>query len=313
MNIKTVKKIGEGVYGTIYKAKYNNKDTIVKIEKLGDDFSDYREQVRFDVFARKHPTQFMILEAHGIINDCKHNQIIPDYIEGEYRKTIIEKNKSFECYYLIYSPIYKNTLYNVFPKLHSNYKLYTKFLYQIINQLLLLHDAKITHNDIHTKNIMCDKDYNFHLIDYGRVIIFEVDIKDKKRKNELNESILNDMMSLLNCIIPNSVLEYMADNKYNIITYDEQIKYLSNCEEWQLVNKYLCLEKMTDSIKTKLKFLLIILLYYDVYLKCINFTEVDLVKIVSLKGKLQGDEILFIIKNINNKEACLIYLKPYIN
>ena len=70
---------------------------------------------------------------------------------------------------------------------------------------------------------------------------------------------------------------------------------------------------MTDIIKTKLKFLLIILLYYDVYLKCINFTEVNLVNIVSLKGKLQCDEILFIIKNINNKEACLIYLKQYIN
>jgi serine/threonine protein kinase len=307
MNVKIVKKIGEGVYGTIYKTKYNKKDTIFKLERIGNDFSDYREQVLFDVFARKHPGKFMILEAHGIINECKHEQKIADYIEGDFKKEIIEKNKSFECYYLIYSPIYKATIMSITHKLYDkSYKLYAKCLSQILEQLMLMHADEITHNDIHTNNIMFDKDGDFHLIDYGRVIMFKP--KDKRFK----EFVLNDIISFLFCMVPNSVIIYMNEKKYKFLPFEEQLKFFEVYNEWRDVERYLPKLKITAQQKIDLKVLLMILLHYDIYTASLKFNDIKNVKIISLKGRVQCDMILFIIKNIDMMSACLIYLKTYL-
>ena len=69
MEVKTGKELGSGVYGTVYKGKYQKKPCVVKIEKFNGDLSmrgAYRRQVEFDKdVAKKMPERFMVLLGHG--------------------------------------------------------------------------------------------------------------------------------------------------------------------------------------------------------------------------------------------------------
>jgi hypothetical protein len=169
-----------------------------------------------------------------------------------------------------------------------------------------MHAEEITHNDIHTNNIMFDKDWNFHLIDYGRVVMFKP--KNKKYK----EFAMNDIIAFLFCMVPNSVTLYMNEKKYKFIPFEEQLKFFEVYSEWKDINKYLPKIKITAQQKIDLKILLMILLHYDIYTASLKFTDFKNVKIISLKGRVQCEMILFIIKNINALALCLIYLKSYV-
>jgi hypothetical protein len=107
MDIKIIKKIGEGFNGTIYLIKSKNQKLVYKIEKL-DDFdqgykSIYHRQIDFDEHvARHHPERFMMLKSYGVIEDCAHKQPMPQGLEATKKKAFIKKNNLTKCLYLIY-------------------------------------------------------------------------------------------------------------------------------------------------------------------------------------------------------------------
>ncbi len=68
MDIKILEKIGEGLSGSVYKAKLGNEINIYKIQKLNSFDKgmslEYNRVIDFnDKVCKKHPDYFMVLKA----------------------------------------------------------------------------------------------------------------------------------------------------------------------------------------------------------------------------------------------------------
>lgn len=302
MNIEIIKKLGEGVQGTVYLVKSSNKKYIYKIEKYkpGEPDDAYSRQVEFDKFANEHPDKFMTLKSHGIIENCDHIQPIPKWAQGKFKKSLEDKNKSTTCFYLMYSPIYKYTLGHM-SKVYNSSKLYLSMLEQILEQVHLMHKAGYYHNDIHPGNIMSNGKY-FHIIDYGL-------ISNKKwQQNKFDERAgaygdVDAMAILWNVAIDDPVMKYIQENNIKLPKYNTFINKLSKTEEWATTLKYMP-KGINKKLKTDLRAFTMCVLYYDIYKKCLGFTNVDL-----QHNPKFPELLLYMVKHVNDYPAIIKKIK----
>lgn len=161
---KLIKKIGVGGFGKTYLAedlqlwgkKIVIKDFSVKTEKF-DEFMKFTQQEGMVLAKLNHP---QIPKIHGFLEDKKNSKIylMQDFVEGKnLRQILAERTKLEEDEAII---VLKDTL-DILNYLHS-------------------FEPPLLHRDIKPENIIIDQNGKAFLVDYGAVIEYQPDKKDRE-------------------------------------------------------------------------------------------------------------------------------------
>lgn len=307
MDIKFIKELGHGVEGTVYLIESDKKQYIYKIEKYGrynprDAIlaHPYWRQVDFDfTVAQKHPDKFMTLKSHGILNGCEHDQPIPDFITGKFRKNLIEKNKSTMCYFLIYSPVLKHT-WKDFMAASPSRKKYYSALRQIIDQINIMKKAGFQHGDIHPGNVMGGSkgdSKGFRLIDYGMVLHEKYPTNEKKRDESADL-----MMVLFNLAIRNPAGDYMMEKGIRWAPFATFLKRIEKHPDIVQMKKTVPVGLPKKIALDALAFVVCVS-DYEFYKACIGATDKKFAKMTMTP--IDTDLLLFCVRNLRNYPAIL--------
>jgi len=154
MDVKIGKEFGSGMIGTVYASKVDGVDAITKIEKFNGDMtitSTFMREILFSDFARLHPTKFMSLIYHGVVETCDYKHNIPKNIPKDFKKWMEQKNKLRRCCVLSYVPVLEFT-WNNRPRM-TEWQ-YLDAFRQVVEGVNLMRNAGFHHRDIHGGNIM---------------------------------------------------------------------------------------------------------------------------------------------------------------
>ena len=153
-NYQFIEIIGQGMYGKVYKAlnKKENKYYAIKILNFKDISEKERHNIETEVNLLKelkHPN--IVLYKDSFIDKNNNLNIITTFCEGGdmYRKIFKEKNTYFE----------ENIIIN--------------WLIQLLLGLSYIHDKKIVHRDIKTKNIFIQNENILRIGDFGIAKLFD--------------------------------------------------------------------------------------------------------------------------------------------
>ena len=146
--------IGKGMYGKVYKAlnKIENKFYAIKCLNIKDITDKERSNIEMEVNLLKelkHPN--IVLYKDSFIDKNNDLNIVTTFCEGGdmYKKIFKEKNSYYE----------ENIIIN--------------WLVQLLLGLSYIHDKKIVHRDIKTKNIFIQNENTLRIGDFGIARIFD--------------------------------------------------------------------------------------------------------------------------------------------
>ena len=209
-NVKILKKLGMGMFGTTYLCEYKNKKYALKIEHIleEDKKKNFNNQLwreidlynYIDKMPKKDQIFFTKLHSYEIFGNCTHKQIRPDNVDmNDTKNEFVQKLKKLDesSWCIKYLMDYKgNTNLGDFLAKYSD-KLKLEQVYsiilQIINIIILLRKGGYSHNDLHPGNIMISKTdrkyftmnnkripfngFQLSAIDYGEVLNKKFKIK----------------------------------------------------------------------------------------------------------------------------------------
>jgi len=222
INLKYMKNLGAGLFGTVYLVKYNGQKYTLKVQPI---LSKHREKsfkygiwreldiYKFiDTLNDEDKKFFTVLYIYNIYDNCKHKQVrnITLNIKNKLHKNLLELDKSDWCVNYLIDYKGKTTLYEHMINRNISSKNLHSILLQLIKIILLLYEDGYYHNDLHFNNIMIQKTdvkyfilqgrrkkyngYQLSLIDYGRVLhkkyknisdsSFQQDLNDYKKDSE---------------------------------------------------------------------------------------------------------------------------------
>lgn len=238
----------------------NNKDEllVLKLERMdkyneNNKFeSEYYRQIDFNqLVARKYPNKFIVLEDHGIIENCVFSHSKTDEVmksNNEKRKArFIRKNSQSNCYYLLYKPVLDGTFKSVQDEVKNNEELLLDFLIQIIESINIYRKLGFIHTDVNITNIMFKKmgdiRYQWYWIDYGNITNNKypdslLDIERKEEQPYYKINMMNDLIGIVQKFCMTSSIAKHRSTKIQQIEfiktigekhkdkYDKIIKYL---------------------------------------------------------------------------------------
>jgi serine/threonine protein kinase len=146
--MKRLKVLGKGLFATTYLVKKNGKKYALKIQKYSDFNKDnIKAELEFADVAKKYPDQFMILEEHTFVENCKDTVGLEDI---KLSKEIKKHKKSNLCINLLYD-LKDGTLNNFEGSFNNN--ILNTFIIQMVYIFYLLEKNRFYHQDIHFGNI----------------------------------------------------------------------------------------------------------------------------------------------------------------
>lgn len=235
-NVKQLKQLGTGVFGTTYLALYNNKKYALKIQnilpvhrKKNYKYELWRELDLYNYINSLNSSDrkfFTQLYAYEIYDDCKHKQIRPFKINknNKFSKKLKKLDESNWCVRLLLDYQGKSTLGKYIATHNLSVKQTYSFMFQIIKMILILYKGGYSHNDLHMYNIMIvktnEKYFNFTntkkipyygyqliAIDFGNVIHTKFNIKydltNKLFKINREKWLFNEINKGINILITN--------------------------------------------------------------------------------------------------------------
>lgn len=190
--IKIIKKLGAGIWGTVYLIDYEKKKYAMKVQKITEEektknpvYPIWRELLFYkDVNKMPWDSQKFFSRLYGFkLQKCdKYKHIRPKNIPEN--SILVEKfkqiNASNLCVILIMDYLGSTPLYDYLLINHSTKKIYT-ILLQICKIILILNEMKYSHNDLHPANIMViptnDKTFeiNGYNVPYNRLQLVAID------------------------------------------------------------------------------------------------------------------------------------------
>lgn len=185
-NIKIIKKINAGIYGTTYLCKYKEKTYAMKIQHIleKDQNKDYNNELwremdlykYIDKMPKREQLFFTKLYGYEIFNNCTHKQIRPHVVDFNDTKNKLLKKLDESEWCVKYLLEYKDKLTLGKFLIKYSYKLKLEQIYsillQIINIIMLLHKGGYSHNDLHTDNIMICKSNKKHFMMNDKKIFY---------------------------------------------------------------------------------------------------------------------------------------------
>jgi serine/threonine protein kinase len=181
--IKVIKKLGAGMWGTVYLIDYENKKYAMKVQKILEEektqnpkFPIWRELLFFnDVNKMPRDAQKFFCRLHGYkIQECgKYKHIRPKNVPENsiFVKKFKEMNTSNICVVLVMDYLGSISLYDYLQTSPPAKKIYT-ILLQICKINKIMSDMKYSHNDLHPSNLMVTQTKSglqLVAIDYGNV------------------------------------------------------------------------------------------------------------------------------------------------
>jgi serine/threonine protein kinase len=180
--IKVIKKLGAGMWGTVYLIDYENKKYAMKVQKILEEektqnpkFPIWRELLFFnDVNKMPRDAQKFFCRLHGYkIQECgKYKHIRPKNVPENsiFVKKFKKMNASNICVVLVMDYVGSLSLYDYLQTSLPAKKIYT-ILLQICKINKIMSDMKYSHNDLHPSNLMVTENTGLQLvaIDYGNV------------------------------------------------------------------------------------------------------------------------------------------------
>ena len=325
LDIRTIKKIGNGIEGTTYLIKYNDDDAVAKVEKVDiDNVSDIdkiENEVSFAKKVSKHKNSkyFLQLESHMYMNNCNGHVIdIPYWCANKCKKTIEKKNSNNTCSIIIYTPVMERSLnYFLLNSVDSRKEnVFSNLIYQVCVGINTIRSLGYVHYDLHSGNIMYYKNkngYEWRIIDYGKVI----DVKSRNYSldnfNGINE---NDLLLFTQMLVLSFTNLYVFIDEYEMtiasfsIFNDKTIAKYPNIKKYVPKIKMLPFQtKLSKNKKTyvanevkKICILLLMMLYYPE--DAIHMLLDDVVQ-AKTKRKLDRNFINNVIDKCIVKQPCL--------
>jgi len=307
--------LDSGWNGDSYIVK-NNKDRplILKLERMdkydkNNKFeSEYHRQVDFDEHvAKKYPDKFMVLENHGIIENCvfshsKTNDVITK-ADDKRKARFIRKNAQPNCYYLLYKPVLDGTFKSIKDQIKNDEILLSDFLIQMIKSMNVYRKLGFIHTDVNISNIMFKrfgKKYQWYWIDYGNITNnkypdSQLDIERKESVPFYKTDMSSDLLSL---IIRFCITSNIIDHKTSGIQKKEFIAgiYNNEKEKYDKVIEYL--PKFDNEEQNKINNNIFTLVFRILYPK--EYTKYYSIEYDN-KEQLVKDKILQCIKHSNDK------------
>lgn len=323
-----IKKLGSGVYGTIYLVKKGKKEYALKIEKILEKEinKDLISPVWREIdFAQKlgdlYPDFFMKLYEYDIIDECNHKQKLPNYIskfkEG-HQKSLSERNNSTFCSRKIYSLI-DTTLDNVLKKIKDQNQIYS-IIIQICYIIYLMNKHGYTHNDVHYGNIgiiytkkkyinIFDHNiptygYQLQIIDYGYVLhnnfefIERIEMGNKNERDVHNKGMESEIKIVISRLLVNNSKFYKTLQKKQI-----KIKWAEIFEKFYDSNKGKILQTLfPQNIISKNDLLNLYMLINPIEWEKVILEE-NFKKYIPIRKLLQPEDWIFTLQNTPIKQS----------
>jgi hypothetical protein len=309
---KLVKLIGQGVFGYIFKARYNKEFFALKIQKIkeSDKIVNYNSKVwreiEFSNFSKLYPEQFCQLFEYKIITNKE--DLPKQYLKDQNDVLCFSEILKFDiCIIFIYK-LKENTFDKIYKSL-SKKQLYSAII-QIIFIIYLLKKNNYMHCDLHNRNIMFSIvpqsykinmlnysiptfGYLFCFIDFGSLLNPKYDLNDKETLK------LKNYYSDLDTFFNNLRQKLVYDQYKNKINYYKVIKQIKKEYQYNKLNKYL----IQDFDKTNLNII------YNLFL---TLNEVKLAKILKInkypiEKNLEKSDYKCMWYNIHNPELIMNY------
>jgi len=259
--MEIIKELGYGMFGTVYKIKYNSNYYAMKIEHIleSDKIKSLSSPIWKEIdFAKKilnrYPDQFIKLHKYEFIENCDHVQkysVDPKEFSKYNQNKLKELSKSKLCIRKIYDLIDGN-ITDIIDSLTTNQ------LYSMIAQLALiikiLQDNKYMHGDIHRGNlgyIKTNKEYVkyknikiptygyiFKAIDYGSII--HPKYKNTKAQKELyKKSFGIEYITIFETLLINKTdfFDFAYDNNINL-AYPKDKQKIVKSELKDIISEY---------------------------------------------------------------------------
>jgi hypothetical protein len=260
-----IKKLGNGMSGTVFLVSDGTTEYALKIEKIPEKYAkDYNKnilnlqsrdlrEIEFSLnFANKYPEQFIYLYAYDIINNCDHIQEYTNNLNdypNNIKNIYIEKKESKYCIRKIYSLV-DTVLKQIINKL--THKQIYSFVAQISYIIYLMQKEGYTHNDLQTNNvgvINTNKEYiqildfmiplfgyQYLAIDFGMVLNdkyimddYEIEMHNDNKQNEITR-VLKKLISFE----PNEQIKKIIDSDKNLLLFNQFIK----SDDYRLVKDF---------------------------------------------------------------------------
>ena len=182
--------IGQGMYGKVYKAlnKFENKFYAIKTMN----------------FKNITPKERLNIETEiNLLQELKHPNIVL------YKESFIDENQNFNIVTTfceggdLYQKIFKS------QKTYFQEKEIINALIQLLLGLSYIHDKKIVHRDIKTKNIFIQNEHTLRIGDFGIAKIFNSN-KNSKNTN-LNKIVGTPLYMAPECFKQNKKYSYKSD------------------------------------------------------------------------------------------------------
>lgn len=319
---RITKKLGEGVMGKVYLARYNHESYALKIQRINkyDTKENYKSslwrEIEFSNFTKNYPDQFIILHEYNIIDDSEDFPNIKK-LNDEEKKDFNIFFKSQYCVIFAYS-IKDGNFKDILKKLSD--KQFFSMLIQMSYIMHLLIENGYRHNDIHYQNVMykkCDKNktlkileyvvptygYIFCLVDYGLIAHKKYNLRPSEKFRLVNR--VNDLDVFMNGLKHKPITK-LAIRKDLEINYDILLDKIKKEEEYDDIKKYL-LDGYPETNRNIMVNMMLVMNEKKI-LKLMNvekyskyFDKYDIFQ------KMDKKDFLYIWKNITEPEKIINY------
>ena len=181
--------IGQGMYGKVYKAINKSEQKYYAIKTLN--FQNVSEKERLNIEMEinllqelKHPS--IVLYKESFLDENQNLNIVTTFCEGGD----------------LYQKIFK-TQKNYFPE-----KVIINSLVQLLLGLSYIHDKKIVHRDIKTKNIFIQNERTLRIGDFG---IAKICSSNQNKSKNLNKMMGTPLYMAPECFKQNKKYSYKSD------------------------------------------------------------------------------------------------------
>ena len=184
--------IGQGMYGKVYKAlnKYENKYYAIKTLNFQNISQKERLNIEIEI---------------NLLQELKHPNIVL------YKESYIDKNQNLN---IVTTFCEGGDLYQKIFKSQKNYfqeKEIINALIQLLLGLSYIHDKKIVHRDIKTKNIFIQNKHTLRIGDFGIAKIFNSSNNNNNKNTNLNKMVGTPLYMAPECFKQNKKYSYKSD------------------------------------------------------------------------------------------------------
>ena len=184
--------IGQGMYGKVYKALNKLEKKYYAIKTLNIQNVSQKERINIETEIKllqelKHPN--IVLYKESFLDENQNLNIVTTFCEGG------------DLYQRIFQ-----TQKNYFPE-----KTIINALVQLLLGLSYIHDKKIVHRDIKTKNIFIQNEHTLRIGDFGIAKIFNSNNQNNNKNYSINKMVGTPLYMAPECFKQNKKYSYKSD------------------------------------------------------------------------------------------------------